>query len=112
MDVYDYLVIKKNKIEITFLKYDVCIKLPDSFYSDFEVTVKYYKNRKSEPVEKTYQLENLEDSFNFVYCGVNYSKNLEELDERFNLFYKEPEVQETNKKLSKRLLDKCGIHKL
>lgn len=110
MELYDYMEIKKNKIEITFLKYDVCIKLPDSFYSDFDVTVKYYK--KSEAVEKTYQFENLEDSFNFVYNDVRCSKNLEELDERFNLFYKEPEVQETNKKLSKRLLGKRGIHKL
>ena len=107
MQVYDFMDIKKNKIGLTFLKYDVSIVLPGSFDTDFDVEVNYYKNSNSEPETRVYQVDTLEDAFIFAHNDIKHSKNLEELDVRYKLFYLEPEIRESKiKELKKKRRNK------
>ena len=101
MQVYDYIHIEKNKIEISSLKYEVFIILPDSFFRDFEVKVTYENNRNKSKEKRTYKFDTLEDAFEFTYYDIKPSKNLKELDQRYTVFYQGEEARKNNRKLLK-----------
>ncbi len=112
MQVYNFMDIRKNKIGLSFLKYDVCIILPGSFDTDFDVEVNYYKNNLSEPETRTYQVDNLEDAFDFVFNDVKCSWNLDEVDARYKFFYLDPEVKEKKIKEYKKKRSKRHVSRI